>query len=242
MATSRRTAQQTSRSSRGKGRSQASRRSSAQHRANGHGSHSSYSLGSTMRKAVSGGRDAVNTAYEKASEMTSSLPSMRDMRDMMPSTPRRLQRMANRNPMRLGAIGIGLGLLIGALVPFMMADQQSMFRMASGRSGGSHRQSQSRTSRRSRRKSQARSQARRSTSRSRSAAARLRSSSSSSATSERTTRSQRSRPASRASGRPAKSRRPTPIPATPTPPTAGRTQLSDRTANRTVNAAGRSET
>jgi hypothetical protein len=200
MATSRRTTRQTGQSSRNKNRSP---RASARRNGNGHGSHSNYyGLGSTMRKAVSSGRDAMNTAYERASEMTGSLPSMRDMRHMMPSTPRGLQDMVNRNPMRLGAIGIGLGLLLGALVPFMMMDQQNMF-STSGRSSGSLRQSRSRSSGRRQGKSQVKSRSRRTGSQSRSSAP----------------RSQRS---------PSKSR------AAPTTPTSS-------SANRPVNAAGRSE-
>lgn len=216
MAISRRTARQTGQSTRTKNRSHASNRSSSRRGGNGHGIHSSYGLGSTMRKAMSTGRDAMNTAYERASEMTHSLPAMRDM---VPNTPRGLQSMANSNPMRLGAIGIGLGLLLGALVPFMMmADQQSMFRMA----GRGKSQQPTRSGGRNKRASQGRSRTRRASSGS--AAAR----SPDRPARQRPARSQ-SRSAKRSSAR---SSRPA------TPPTAASASPSAKSAN----AAGRSET
>jgi hypothetical protein len=70
---------------------------------------------------VRSGRQAVTSAYRMASGLSRSLPSARDM---IPHTPRSLQRMADNNPLLIGAIGLGLGMVLGALMPLgFMGDQ-----------------------------------------------------------------------------------------------------------------------
>jgi hypothetical protein len=71
-------------------------------------------LGTSARGAVRSGRQAMSSAYRMASGLTHSLPSPRDL---VPQTPRNLQKLVENNPLVVGAIGVGLGLLLGALMP-----------------------------------------------------------------------------------------------------------------------------
>ncbi len=72
-------------------------------------------------KAVKQGRKFANSAYGMASHMADRLPHAADM---MPDT-RRIQRMADTNPMLLGAIGLGIGLVVGAFMPNVISGSRN---------------------------------------------------------------------------------------------------------------------
>ncbi len=72
-------------------------------------------LGNSAQQALRAGREAMTSAYGMASSgLSRSLPRARAM---VPHTPRNLQRMVDNNPLLIGVIGIGVGLLLGALMP-----------------------------------------------------------------------------------------------------------------------------
>ena len=72
-------------------------------------------LGTSAQQALRAGREAMTSAYGMAtSGLSRSLPRARAM---VPHTPRNLQRMVEKNPLIIGVIGIGLGLVLGALMP-----------------------------------------------------------------------------------------------------------------------------
>jgi hypothetical protein len=64
---------------------------------------------------MSGGRSALNQAYSLAEQAGSA--GSRAMRNM-PDT-RSLQTMMDERPLLLGAVGLGIGVLIGAMLPSM---------------------------------------------------------------------------------------------------------------------------
>ncbi len=84
---------------------------------NGHGRFSLArnlnDLGSSAQGAVRSGRQAVTSAYRVASGLSRSLPRPRDM---IPRAPN-LQTMVDNSPLLIGVVGIGVGLLLGALLP-----------------------------------------------------------------------------------------------------------------------------
>ena len=59
------------------------------------------------------GRQAMSDAYHWAGERTSHLPDMRSQLHRV----RSVQTIINENPVVLGAIGLGIGVLLGALLP-----------------------------------------------------------------------------------------------------------------------------
>jgi hypothetical protein len=63
----------------------------------------------------------MSSAYRMASGLSRSLPSARDI---IPGTPRSLQRMVDNNPLLVGAIGLGLGMVLGALLPLGLGGEQ----------------------------------------------------------------------------------------------------------------------
>ena len=72
-------------------------------------------LGTSAQQALRAGRKAMTSAYGIAtSGLSRSLPRARAM---VPHTPRNLQQMVENNPLLIGVIGIGVGLLLGALMP-----------------------------------------------------------------------------------------------------------------------------
>lgn len=69
----------------------------------------------TAEKLLSRGKQALGGAYEWAESAGRSLPSISD-KIHMPST-RRAQSMMEDNPLMVGALGLGLGLALAAMMP-----------------------------------------------------------------------------------------------------------------------------
>lgn len=123
-------------SPRGNGKYSARNRKSAKVRAPGRRKHSAAvesaneSYGQRATRLAGRGREALGDAYSWAGSAASNLgaPDMDSMR-----------RMANERPLLLGAIGLGVGLLLGAMWPATRA--VSMHMMPTARRGGGRRRS-----------------------------------------------------------------------------------------------------
>ena len=105
-------------------------------------------LGTSAQGAVRSGRQAVTSAYRMASGLSRSLPSARDM---VPRAPN-LQRIVDNNPLLVGAVGIGVGLLLGALLPIGQGggSWSAQPSPASGKTGRARRKGGARPARRKR--------------------------------------------------------------------------------------------
>ncbi len=104
-------------------------------------------LGNSAQQALRAGRQAVTSAYGMASGLSQSLPRARDM---VPQTPRSLQLMVEKNPLLIGVIGIGVGLVLGALMPTstaMLSAQSPSWNTSRARRKGTTKRSRAATRR-----------------------------------------------------------------------------------------------
>jgi hypothetical protein len=79
------------------------------------------------------GRRVIDRAYDWAGEATSAMPRFRDLR-----LPRRsdLSAITEANPLLLGAVGLGLGIVLGSLMPSRFsARSASRLSQPTGRGG-----------------------------------------------------------------------------------------------------------
>jgi hypothetical protein len=95
-------------------RKRSSRGKATRRRSSGRGRRSNANLRSSGDQALRQGRRAIDKAYDWAGEATEMVPRLRDLR-----LPRRSDFGAIReaNPLLLGAVGLGIGIVLASLMP-----------------------------------------------------------------------------------------------------------------------------
>jgi hypothetical protein len=116
-------------------RKRASRGKTARRRSTGKRRSSNANLRSSSDQALRQGRRAIDKAYDWADEASDMVPRLRDLR-----LPRRSDFSAIReaNPLLLGAVGLGLGIVLASLMPNRFS-ARAIGRFTSGSSRSSRR-------------------------------------------------------------------------------------------------------
>ena len=116
-------------------RKRSSRGKATRRRSSSRGRSSNANLRSSSDQALRQGRRALDKAYDWAGEATDMVPRLRDLR-----LPRRSDFGAIReaNPLLLGAVGLGLGIVLASLMPNRFS-ARAIGRFSSGSSRSSRR-------------------------------------------------------------------------------------------------------
>ena len=75
----------------------------------------SNGYGDSAARLISKGKEAFGSAYDWAGEATRNVP--RAVKNMHMPEPRAIQSLVQEKPLILGAVGLGIGVVIGAMLP-----------------------------------------------------------------------------------------------------------------------------